>query len=139
MKIRDIITKDPETTSPDENICVAARKMREADIGMLPVSCGGQLIGCLTDRDLAVRAVASGCDPLSTKVREIMTPEFFYCFDDDSLEDATKTMEEKQVRRVPVLNGSKRMVGIVSLGDLAIRTHDEHLVEEVLEHVCEPE
>jgi len=139
MKIREILTKNPEVIGPDDMICTAARKMRESDVGMLPVCHGGQLMGCLTDRDLAIRAVAGARDPLSTKVREIMTPELFYCFENDSLEDAARFMEEKQVRRLPVLNHSKRLVGIVSLGDLALRTHDEHLVEEVLEHVCDPE
>src|SRR5437016_2794232 len=104
MKIREILTKDPEVTRPDDMICVAAQKMKNADIGMLPVCHGGRLIGCVTDRDLAIRAVAGGCDPLSTKVRDIMTPELFYCFEDDSIEDAAQMMEEKQVRRLPVLN-----------------------------------
>jgi CBS domain-containing protein len=141
MKIREILTNNPEVVSPEDMICVAARKMKEADVGMLPVCFGGQLIGCLMDRDLAIRAVADACDLLNTKVRQIkvrqiMTADLFYCFEDDSLEDAAKIMEERQVRRIPVLNESKRLVGIVSLGDLAIRTHNEHLVEEVLEHVC---
>jgi hypothetical protein len=106
---------------------------------MLPVCYGGQLMGCITDRDLAIRAVAGACDPLSTTVREIMTPQLFYCVDGDRVEDAARIMEEKQVRRLPVVNENKRVVGIVSLGDLAVRSHDEDLVEEVLEHVCEPE
>jgi CBS domain-containing protein len=139
MKIRDIFTRNPEVTSPDDMICVAARKMKDSDVGMLPVCYGGRLVGCLTDRDLAIRAVAGGCDPLTTRVQDIMTPELFYCFEDDGLQEAAKIMEENQVRRVPVLNVSQRLVGIVSLGDLALRTHDQRLVEAILEHVCEPE
>jgi len=137
MKIREILTQDPEVIHPESTICEAARKMRQLDIGMLPVCDGQRLVGSLTDRDLTIRAIAEGSDPLSTKVREVMTPEVFYCFDDDDMQSAAQIMEEKQIRRLPVLNRNKRLIGIISVGDLAIRTRDEHLVEEVLEHVCE--
>ena len=137
MKIRDILTKNPEVISPRATICEAARKMKQLDIGMLPVCDGERLVGSLTDRDLVIRGIADGCDPLATKVHEVMTPRVFYCFENDELDDAAQTMEDKQIRRLPVVNREKRLVGIVSVGDLAIRTHDEHLVEEVLEHVCE--
>lgn len=137
MKLREIVTKDPEVIGPDDMICEAGRKMKQADIGMLPVCDNGRLVGCLTDRDLAIRAVAQGSDPLSTRVREVMTPEIYYAFEDDEIEKAAKLMEEKQVRRLPVLNKTKKLVGIVSLGDFATRTHDSELVEEVLEEVCE--
>lgn len=137
MKIREILTQNPEVVHPKSTICEAARKMRQLDIGMLPVCDGERLVGSLTDRDLTIRAIAEGADPLSTKVRDVMTPEVFYCFDDDDMQSAARIMEEKQIRRLPVLNRNKRLVGIISVGDLAIRTRDEHLVEEVLEHVCE--
>jgi len=137
MKVQYVFTKRPEVIRSDASICEAARKMKRLDIGMLPVCDGKRLIGCLTDRDLAIRAVAAACDPLSTKVHTVMTPEVFYCFENDDLNKAAHIMEERQIRRLPVLDGSKRLVGILSLGDLATRTHDEHLVEEVLEHVCE--
>ncbi|MBM3832422.1 MAG: CBS domain-containing protein [Verrucomicrobia bacterium] len=89
-------------------------------------------------RDLAIRSVAEGHDPLSTKVRDVMTPGITYCFDDQDLEEAAKIMEDKQIRRLPVLNREKRLIGIVSLGDLAVRSHDDRLAEELLECVSEP-
>jgi CBS domain-containing protein len=137
MKIKEILTSNPEVIHPDATLCEAARKMKQYDVGMLPVCDGEKLIGAITDRDMVIRAMANGQDPLSTPVREAMTPEIFYCFEGDDVEQAAQIMEKRQIRRLPVLNRDKNLTGIVSLGDLAIRTHDEHLVEEVLEHVCE--
>jgi CBS domain-containing protein len=138
MKVRDILTRNPEIVHPEATICEAARKMREHDIGMLPVCDGERLVGSLTDRDLAVRGMAEGCDPFTTRVREVMTSKVCYCFEDDGLDEAAHAMEQHQVRRLPVLNRNKRLVGIISIGDLAVRSHDERLLEEVMEHVCEP-
>ena len=137
MKIKDIETKNPQVIGPDQTICEAARMMKEMDIGMLPVCDGERLIGALTDRDLAIRAVAQGCDPLSTKVTEIMTPDLCCCFEDNDVKEAARLMEEKQIRRLPVIDRDKRLVGIVSLGDLALRSRDEDITEEVLECVSE--
>lgn len=139
MKIRDILTKEPEVIRPEATICEAARKMKEFDIGMLPVCDGDRLVGSVTDRDLAIRGAAEGLDPLRTSVKEVMTAKIRYCFEDSDLEEAASMMEREQIRRLVVLNRSKRLVGIVSVGDLAVRcSHDQHLVEEVLEKVCEP-
>ena len=82
--------------------------------------------------------MAQGYDPLNTHVRDVMTPRIRYCFEDDELQSAAQIMEDRQIRRLPVLNSAKRLVGIISVGDLAVRTHDERLVEEVMERVCEP-
>jgi CBS domain-containing protein len=138
MKIGEILTSSPEVISPNARICEAARIMRERDIGMLPVCDGERLVGSITDRDLAIRAVAEGCDALATKVSDVMTPEVFYCFDDSDVEEAARLMEEKQIRRLPVLNRNKRLIGILSLGDLALRSENASLTEEVLECVSEP-
>jgi CBS domain-containing protein len=138
MKIRDMLTRDPEVIRPDATICEAARKMKEHDIGMLPVCDGDHLVGSLTDRDLTIRAVADGADPLKTQVRDVMTSKIYYCFEDADLEEAARIMEDQQIRRLPVINSKKRLVGIISIGDMAVRTHDERLVEEVMERVCEP-
>jgi CBS domain-containing protein len=138
MKIRDILTKDPEVIHPDATICEAARMMKQHDIGMLPVCDGDRLVGSLTDRDLTIRAIADGADPLKTRVREVMTSRIYHCFEDDGLAEATRIMEDQQIRRLPVLNREKRLIGIISVGDLAVRTHNERLVEEVMERVCEP-
>ena len=105
---------------------------------MLPVCDGDRLVGVITDRDITVRGVAQGCDPKTARVQEVMTPEVIYCFDDEDVKEAAKKMEEKQVRRLPVLNREKRLVGIVSLGDLAVRTGKEELAGEVLERVSKP-
>jgi CBS domain-containing protein len=138
MKIRDILTREPEVIHPDAMICEAAQRMQEHDIGMLPVSDGEQLVGTVTDRDLVVRALAKGYDALNTQVKDVMTRNVRYCFEDDEVFTAAQIMEDRQIRRLPVVNSARRLVGIVSVGDLAVRTHDERLVEEVMERVCEP-
>ena len=105
---------------------------------MLPVCDGDRLVGMITDRDITVRAVAGGDDPRTTRVQQVMTPEVIYCFDDADVKDVARQMEKNQVRRLPVLNQDKRLVGIVSLGDLAVRMGREKLAGEVLEHVSKP-
>jgi CBS domain-containing protein len=138
MTLKDILTKDPQVISPEAMICEAGKLMKECDIGMLPVCDGERLVGAITDRDLAVRAVADGHDPLKTKVKDVMTSGICWCFEDQSLEDVAKVMEEKQIRRIAVLNRNKRLVGIASLGDFALRSNDDHLTEELLECVSQP-
>ena len=137
MKIKQIETTDPEVISPDAFICEAARKMEEHDIGMLPVYDGEELVGAVTDRDLVIRAMARGYDPLNTKVRDVMTPNLCCCSEDDEIEDVAHVMEERQIRRIPILDGNQQLVGIVSLGDLATRSRDRRLTEEVLEYVSQ--
>lgn len=138
MKVNEIITHDPEVIRPETALIEAAQKMKSLDIGMLPVCDGDRLVGVITDRDITVRGVAQGCNPKTARVQEVMTPEVIYCFDDEDVKDVAKKMEEKQVRRLPVLNREKRLVGIVSLGDLAVRTGKEKLAGEVLERVSKP-
>src|SRR5437588_39806 len=138
MKLKDILTKDPQVISPDAMICEAGRIMKECDVGMLPVCDGQRLVGAITDRDLAIRAIAEGHDPLKTKVRDVMTPGICWCFEDQSLEEVAGLMEEKRIRRIAVLNRKKRLIGIASLGDFAMRSKDEHLTEELLEGVSQP-
>jgi len=138
MKIRDILTKNPHVVRPDAMISEAAKMMKQHNIGMLPVCDGQRLVGSITDRDLAVRAIAEGRNPLATKVSDIMTPNVFWCYDDQELEEAAQLMEQKQIRRLPILNREKRLVGIISLGDFALRSQNDRLAEEVLECVSEP-
>jgi len=138
MKVNEIITRNPEVIHPETPLLAAAQKMNSLDIGMLPVCDGERLVGMITDRDITVRGVAQARDPQTTRVDQIMTPEIIYCFDDEDVKDVAKTMEEKQVRRLPVLNRDKRLVGIVSLGDLAVRTGEEKLAGEVLERISGP-
>ena len=112
------MTRDVLVLVPEQSICDAARLMAEHDIGALPVSQGDRLVGMITDRDIAVRAVADGRGP-DTKVADVMSPEVMYCFDDEDIDHVASNMGNIQVRRLPVVNRDKRLVGIVSLGDIA--------------------
>jgi CBS domain-containing protein len=118
MKISECMTRDVRIANPNETIREAARMMCECDAGILPVGENDRLVGMITDRDIALRAVAEGKGP-ETKVRDVMSAEVKYCFDDEDIDDAARSMAEQQIRRLPVLNREKRLVGIVSLGDLA--------------------
>src|SRR5438552_2338153 len=138
MKLKNILTKNPEVIRPDAMICEAGRMMKQCDIGMLPVCDGERLVGAITDRDLAVRAVADGNDPLKTKVSDVMTPGICWCLEDQTLEEVARFMEEKQIRRIAVVNRNKRLVGVTSLADFALRSKDGHLTEELLECVSQP-
>lgn len=138
MRLNEIMTRDVEVIHPEATVAQAAAKMRELNVGPLPVCDGRRLVGMLTDRDITVRATAKGHDPEHTKVRDVMTPDVVYCFEDDSVEDAAQIMEEKQIRRLVVLNRDKDLVGIVSLGDVAVHTGDEELAGETLEAVSQP-
>ena len=118
MKIRDVMTRDAKLTSPDDTIRHAAQMMKECDCGVLPVADGDHLVGMITDRDIAVRCIAEGKGP-DTKIREAMTQEVMYCFEDEESQHICQNMADIQVRRLPVVNREKRLVGIVSLSDLA--------------------
>ena len=141
MKIKEVMTQPVETIDASAPAMEAAAKMRELDVGSLPVCDGDRLQGFLTDRDIAVRLVAAGLNAVTTSVGEIMTPDAAYCFDDQTLDEAAVLMEAHQIRRLPILNRDKQLIGILSLGDLAIRTsgtEDGGLADEVLNEVSEP-
>jgi CBS domain-containing protein len=118
MKVSEIMTDDVTLIGPDQPIWEAAKLMIRADTGVLPVAEDDRLIGVLTDRDIAARAVAEKKSP-ETKVRDVMSPEVLYCYADDDTEDVARNMGDNQVRRLPVLDRDKRLVGIISLGDLS--------------------
>ena len=139
MKVKEIITRDPQCVTPDALLVEAAQKMKALNVGMLPICDNDRLVGTVTDRDITLRAVAEGFDPKVTTVRQVMTREVVYCFEYQSVKDAAQLMEDRQIRRLPVLNEDKRLVGILSLGDLAVRTGRDRLAGEVLERVSEPE
>jgi len=120
MKVSKCMTRDVQLVNPTQSIRDAARMMAEIDAGALPVGQDDRLVGMITDRDIAVRGVAEGKSP-DTPIREIMSREVLYCFDDQELKDIARNMGEMKVRRLPVLNRDKRLVGIVSLGDLALK------------------
>jgi CBS domain-containing protein len=132
------MTRGAECTYPDASVREAAVRMQALDIGAMPVCDNDRLVGMITDRDMTVRTTAAGADPNAARVRDAMTPAVHFCFEDQDVADAARLMKDKQIRRLPVLNRNKRMVGIVSLGDLAVETHDEQLAGNTLEAVSEP-
>jgi CBS domain-containing protein len=136
MKIVEIMTRDPELIDPNASIREAAKRMKNEDIGALPVGENDRLIGMVTDRDIAMRAVAEDRAPETTTVRDVMSEKIFYCFEDDDIEAAARCMAENQVRRLPILNREKRMTGIVALADIA-KTGEE-CEKTALEGVSEP-
>ena len=118
MRVSECMSTDVRIASPDETLRQAAQAMADLDAGVLPVGDNDRLVGMITDRDIAVRGVADGKGP-DAKVREVMSAEVRYCFDDEDADDVLKNMGDIQVRRLPVLNRDNRLVGIISLGDLA--------------------
>jgi CBS domain-containing protein len=132
------MTPDAQCIRPDETLVDAAGLMRQLDVGVLPVCDEDEgVIGMLTDRDIAIRAVADARDPGCTLVREIMTPETIFVYDDDSVQEAVRVMEQHQIRRAPVLNRERKLVGIVSLGDIAVDA-SAALSGEALKYVSQP-
>jgi len=138
MEIRNVMTRNVEVIAPEATIQEAAQKMRAKDVGALPVCDGDRLAGMVTDRDIAVRATAEGHNPQRTKVRDVMTPKVVFLSEHQAVETAARVMEEMQVRRLPVLSRDSRLVGIVSLGDLAMGIGDERLAGRVLKEVSMP-
>jgi CBS domain-containing protein len=123
MQVRDAMTSDVRVVSPDQTIQDAARIMADIDAGALPVGENDRLVGMLTDRDMAIRAIAQGKGP-ETKVRDVMTSDVKYCFDDEDTNQVCQNLGDQQIRRIPVVDRDKRLVGILSLGDLALATAD---------------
>lgn len=119
MLIAEVMTRSVAAIAPDASLREAARRMDELNVGALPVVDGDRLIGLITDRDITVRATAAGEGPQTTRVDEIMTEDVHWCGPDEPVEEAVRTMGEFQVRRLPVIDGTGALVGIVSLGDLA--------------------
>jgi CBS domain-containing protein len=133
MLVRDVMTLRAETIGPEETIQAAAAKMKALNVGALPVKDDDHLVGMLTDRDLAVRAVAAGRDPTRARVREAMTPQVVWCFEDQDTLEAARIMEDKAIRRVMVLDRQERLVGLLSVDDIAAGARQERLAGEVLD------
>ena len=136
MRVSDAMTASVRIASPRQTIAEAAKMMGELDAGALPVGDGDRLVGMLTDRDICIRAVALGKGP-DTKVQDVMSTEVMYCFADQDLDTVVQNMAENKVRRMPVLNREKRMVGILSLGDVAL-VDDPDVTGEALCDISEP-
>ena|SRR5438477_3451732 len=137
MQIRNVMTRNVDMADPDMTLDKAARLMAEADVGLLPVSEDERLVGMITDRDIAVRAVARGKDPSRTTIREAMTDHVLYCYEDESVDTAAENMAKLQIRRMPVVNREKRLVGVISLADIA-RKCDSKQASYALRHIAEP-
>lgn len=136
MKVSEAMSRDVRLATPGQPICEAAKTMAEIDAGALPVSENDRLVGMITDRDITVRAVAARKGP-DTPVREVMSGEIKYCYEDEELEHVADNMAQLQVRRLPVVNREKRLVGIVALGDIA-KTGKTRVAGKAAEGVSKP-
>jgi CBS domain-containing protein len=139
MQIQEVMSTNPETIDPNSTLLDCARKMKENDVGMMPVVEGNIPIGIITDRDIVIRGIAAGLNPQQTKVSDCMSREVRVCFLDDDIQQAAKLMQQKQIRRLLVLDrDDQQLVGVVSLGDLAIQVHQKQISEKTLERVSQP-
>jgi len=137
MKIREIMTPNPRAVSPEDSLTQAAQVLRELDVGAVPVCDRERLVGILTDRDISIRAVANGQDPNRTTVREAMSVQMTSIFEDQDVADAAQVFEAEKIRRLPVLNHDRQLVGMVTLGDLSV-DGDQRLGGEALKEVSTP-
>ena len=138
MQLKDVMTREVEVISPEASLEEAARKMDQLNVGPLPVCDGRKLVCMVTDRDITVRATSTGMDPRATPVRQAMSTDVLYGFEDQDVREAANLMQNQQVRRLPVLDHANRLVGIVSLGDLATDTRDDRMSGEVLDRISQP-
>ncbi len=138
MKVSEVMTREVEVIHPNASVAEAAQKMKTLDVGPLPVCDGANVQGMITDRDIAIRSSAAGQDPGATKVRDVMTPDVVFVYEDQDVEDAAKLMAEKQIRRLVVLNRDKRLAGVVALADLAVDANEDKLTGQTLESISEP-
>ena len=137
QKLKDLMSRDVKVIGPEMSIGEAAAQMRDGDFGMLPVGEDDRMIGTISDRDIAIRAVAEGKDS-QTKVRDVMSDGIAWAYEDDSVDKAVKIMSERQVRRLPVVDRDKRLVGIVALGDFAVDAAQIRPAAEALSEISKP-
>jgi CBS domain-containing protein len=136
QQIKDVMSRDVKLVTPGTTIREAAQQMRDGDFGMLPVAENDRMIGAVSDRDIAVRAVADDKGP-DTTVREIMSSGICWAYEDESVDEAARIMSERQIRRLPVVNRDKRLVGIVALGDFAVQKSDIKQAAEALSGISQ--
>lgn len=137
QQLKDLMSRDVKVVGPEMSILDAAKEMRDGDFGMMPVGEDDRMIGTISDRDIAIRAVAEG-KGVDTKVRDVMTVGVSWAYEDDSVEHAAKIMSEQQVRRLPVVNRDKRLVGIVALGDFAVESSEIKPAAQALSEISKP-
>lgn len=137
QKVKELMSRDVEVISPDMSIQDAARAMRDGDFGMMPVGENDRMIGTISDRDIVIRGVAEGKN-IDTAVRDVMSDGVIWVYEDDSIEDAAHMMSTNQVRRLPVVNRDKRLVGIIALGDFAVEASELEPAAEALSEISKP-
>ncbi len=137
MRVADAMSRDVRVANPDQSLIDAAKMMAESDCGVLPVGENDRLVGMLTDRDIVVRAIAQGKSG-DTRIRDVMSPDVKYCFEEDDLDDVARNMGDLQMRRLPVVNRDKRLTGIVSLGDISITSGEAQPAGEALSSISAP-
>lgn len=136
--MKDIMSSPCEKIDFYVTVTQAAQKMKSSDVGIFPVEKGDEIVGVITDRDIVLRVLAEKLDPNTTAVNKVMTSDVITCYEDDDIRDAARLMEDKQIRRLVVLDRDDSLSGILSISDFAVKGKDEHLSYEVLEKVCEP-
>ena len=137
QQLKNLMSRDVKVISPDMSIQEAAKEMRDGDFGMLPVGEDDRMIGTISDRDITIRAVAEGKNA-GTKVRDVMSEGVAWAYEDDSVEEAANIMSERQVRRLPVVDRNKRLVGIVALGDFAVDSSEIQPAAQALSEISKP-
>lgn len=134
-QISEIMTRGVQTLAPHDSVIRAAQAMQELDVGSIPVCDGQRLVGIVTDRDIVLRAVAQDQANATTRLDEVMSPEVCWCYEDQSVDDVLQTMRDEQLRRIPVVDHDRQLVGIVSLGDLAVQADKTKKVGKALEGI----
>ena len=137
MRVSEVMTRGVQCIDPDASIEQAAQRMKSFCVGALPVFEQDRFTGMVTDRDIVIRSVAGGHDPQIDRVRDVMTPGVLYCFEDQDVANVAEFMKQRQVRRLPVFSRNQLLLGIVSLGDLAIKSDDDQLVGSALGGISE--
>jgi CBS domain-containing protein len=136
MQIKDVMSRHVEVAAPDTLLNEIARRMHQRDCGCILIAKDDRLVGVITDRDLVLRCVAENHYPGKVKAEDVMTQKILYCHDSDEILKTSLNMTKNKVRRLPVLNEKKRLVGIVSLGDLAANSDDYNICGKALGHIC---
>jgi CBS domain-containing protein len=138
MQLKQVMSMNPECVSPATPVGQVASVMKTRDIGMVLVSENGRLVGTVTDRDIVIRGIAEGRDPRIAMTGDIMSRKASFCYEDQDVTEAARVMEERKIRRLAILSRDRKLVGVVSLGDLAVRTGDEAMSGEVIKFVARP-
>lgn len=138
MQIKEIMTKNVKVIPENAAVRDAAKLMKDIDVGSIPVVNSKEVVGIITDRDIVLRSTAEGRNPNDTMVREVMTVDFYFAYEDEDIQEAARVMSDKQIRRLPVVNRQNELVGIVSLGDLSVDAGKDKISADTLEKISKP-